>query len=236
MSPPIRDGSGNSIGSIRLGDGSEISEVRTGAGDVVFSAIHDNIVEDFEEQFYEDQNLSLSDRYSGNTADFQRQTSTVEQGTHALEGTGAPSNNGINTTDFTFGRGETVRWNVRFTAGDQDSYLLAAVQQQQNQPFPDDCYQLQVQTRKSQIAISKQSGGSGNPLTTTSVTIPQNSWLEVEFDFGSPTLTLSLFDSSGSQIAQTSADDSEHDSGGIGWFQFDSSSESSHYWDHLRTV
>jgi len=38
MSPPIRDGSGSSIGSIRLGDGSEISEVRTGAGDVVFSA------------------------------------------------------------------------------------------------------------------------------------------------------------------------------------------------------
>jgi len=39
MSPPIRDGSGSSIGSIRLGDGSEISEVRTGAGDVVFSGI-----------------------------------------------------------------------------------------------------------------------------------------------------------------------------------------------------
>jgi len=36
MSPPIRDGSGNSIGSIRLGDGSEIAAVRTGAGDVVF--------------------------------------------------------------------------------------------------------------------------------------------------------------------------------------------------------
>jgi hypothetical protein len=39
MSPPIRDGSGSSIGSIKLGDGSEISEVRTGAGDVLFSAI-----------------------------------------------------------------------------------------------------------------------------------------------------------------------------------------------------
>jgi len=37
MSPPIRDGSGSSIGSIRLGDGSEISEVRTGAGDVLSS-------------------------------------------------------------------------------------------------------------------------------------------------------------------------------------------------------
>jgi len=38
MSPPIRDGSGSSIDSIRLGDGSEIAEVRTGAGDVLFSA------------------------------------------------------------------------------------------------------------------------------------------------------------------------------------------------------
>jgi len=38
MSPPIRDGSGDSIGSIRLGDGSEIAAVRTGAGDTVFSA------------------------------------------------------------------------------------------------------------------------------------------------------------------------------------------------------
>jgi len=37
MSPPIRNGSGSSIGSIRLGDGTEISEVRTGAGDVLFS-------------------------------------------------------------------------------------------------------------------------------------------------------------------------------------------------------
>jgi len=39
MSPPIRDGSGSSIGSIRLGDGSEISEVRTGAGEVLFRAV-----------------------------------------------------------------------------------------------------------------------------------------------------------------------------------------------------
>jgi len=39
MSPPIREGSGDSIGAIRLGDGTEISEVRTGAGDVVFDSI-----------------------------------------------------------------------------------------------------------------------------------------------------------------------------------------------------
>jgi len=44
MSPPIRDGSGDSIGSIRLGDGSEISEVRTGAGDVLFSGVFDPVL------------------------------------------------------------------------------------------------------------------------------------------------------------------------------------------------
>jgi len=46
MSPPIREGSGDSIGAIRLGDGSEIAEVRTGAGDVLFSgsAIPDSVV------------------------------------------------------------------------------------------------------------------------------------------------------------------------------------------------
>jgi len=56
MSPPIRDGSGSSIGSIRLGDGSEIAEVRTGAGDVLFSAIPDSVV-----HRYDAKELSLSD-------------------------------------------------------------------------------------------------------------------------------------------------------------------------------
>jgi len=48
MSPPIREGSGDSIGSIRLGDGSEIAEVRTGAGDVLFSAIPDSAINQYQ--------------------------------------------------------------------------------------------------------------------------------------------------------------------------------------------
>jgi len=50
MSPPIRDGSGSSIGSIRLGDGSEIAAVRTGAGDVLFSAtaVPDSVVRHYD--------------------------------------------------------------------------------------------------------------------------------------------------------------------------------------------
>jgi len=58
MSPPIRDGSGSSIGSIRLGDGSEIAEVRTGAGDVLFNAappIPNSVI-----ALYDARSLSLS--------------------------------------------------------------------------------------------------------------------------------------------------------------------------------
>jgi len=66
MSPPIRDGSGNSIGSIRLGDGTEISEVRTGAGDVVFSAssLPDSVVAQYDFR-KENGTLPVSDQ-SGN--------------------------------------------------------------------------------------------------------------------------------------------------------------------------
>jgi len=72
MSPPIRDGSGSSIGSIRLGDGSEIAEVRTGAGDVLFSAIPDTgLLHDFIAE-----PLSFS---AGTTADPWDDQQTTEQ-------------------------------------------------------------------------------------------------------------------------------------------------------------
>jgi len=72
MSPPIRDGSGSSIGSIRLGDGTEISEVRTGAGDVLFSGT--TVIENFEN------NLSNF----GTVTDASVQSNTVQVGSGAL--------------------------------------------------------------------------------------------------------------------------------------------------------
>jgi hypothetical protein len=82
MNPPIRDGSGNDIGAIRLGDGSEIAEVRTGAGDVLFSSI--DVVEDFERA------NPISD-YQGDTASFARSTDAPIQGNASLSIDGANS-------------------------------------------------------------------------------------------------------------------------------------------------
>ena len=66
MSPPIRDGSGDSIDSIRLGDGSEISEVRTGAGDVLFSASLNSIVSQYSAKEYNGDNTNIIDLVGSN--------------------------------------------------------------------------------------------------------------------------------------------------------------------------
>jgi len=86
MSPPIRDGSGNSIGAIRLGDGSEISEVRTGAGDVLFSAIPDSAISRYE--FEQDFTDSI-DGNDGNPINNPSFTTDNQVGTFALELTGS---------------------------------------------------------------------------------------------------------------------------------------------------
>jgi len=82
MSPPIRDGSGDSIGSIRLGDGTEISEVRTGAGDVLFSASQiNNSAFDHRWAFDEGSGTTLNDAISSSTFNLSSDTSNWVSGT-----------------------------------------------------------------------------------------------------------------------------------------------------------
>jgi len=85
MSPPIRDGSGNDIGAIRLGDGSEISEVRTGAGDVLFSAISGSVVDRFERNNLNSPTSGNWGVYTGTTGSATIQSSTVLQGNSTLK-------------------------------------------------------------------------------------------------------------------------------------------------------
>jgi len=114
MSPPIRDGSGDSIGSIRLGDGSEISEVRTGAGDVLFSAgsipdsaIHRWKLDDVSSGTVTDsiggQNGSVSGVSSVSNSDFQGGAAGDSDGSNDFISTGTLGSFGSNIdTDFTW--------------------------------------------------------------------------------------------------------------------------------------
>jgi len=94
MSPPIRDGSGSSIGSIRLGDGSEISEVRTGAGDVVFSG---SIIPE-----------SLVLRYTMDSADTT--SSTITDVVNNNDATNNGATTGVSGANQTYNTAEAVEF------------------------------------------------------------------------------------------------------------------------------
>jgi hypothetical protein len=117
MSPPIRDGSGNSIGSIRLGDGTEISEVRTGAGDVVFSAsaIPDSVVSLYAFEDDLDTSVAVDSQASGsNDANITRAsyTTTAKVGSLALSHDGSDGETvSQNTVDIS-GQGDTSGFSI----------------------------------------------------------------------------------------------------------------------------
>jgi len=102
MSPPIRDGSGNSIGSIRLGDGSEISEVRTGAGDVLFSSLPvaaSDLVAWYPFRAGTGEDITTGNSNFGDTTDY---SATVNGATFQASGGVTDIRTGVNSGAFDF--------------------------------------------------------------------------------------------------------------------------------------
>jgi hypothetical protein len=232
MSPPIRDGSGSSIGSIRLGDGSEISEVRTGAGDVLFSAgPPDNVIDNFETAAGSPQGIyetgdTLSTYYNGATGAWSRTTSDVIQGSFAAEKTSASLSDhifstpgdGLNTYPNT---GDTIGWLVR----SQDTGSGNAIG-----PGPIvsassgvNGYLYALGDRNGEIIIWKLGSGSYETSVSTSATVASNTWFWAEGTVPSSSLDPSwqLYNlnqdlTRGSQIASITFSDGEYRGRGIG--------------------
>jgi len=237
MSPPIREGSGNDIGSIRLGDGSEIAEVRTGAGDLLFSAIPDSVVDDFEEQQYEDKNNTLSDYYAGDLSKYARQTSVVQNGSYALEITspdggayGIASITGLNAYPTP---GDTFRIWMRTGASDEQVRVYYAAQSATS--FPN---RYQVDLDKTNNRLGLLVDGS-TLLASESEAWSDNEWYEIEVnwdDSTSPnTHTITAFDDAGTQVAQISAQDGSYTSGGVG-YQMNQGSGATARFDYYRIL
>lgn len=74
---------------------------------------------------------------------------------------------------------------------------------------------------KLKIVHQNPGGGSGGEYTVASTTVDisglANELLEIETSFGSQTITSTLFDATGTQIAQVSGDDSDWSGSGFGW-------------------
>lgn len=108
--------------------------------------------------------------------------------------------------------GDTFRYWVRGHNGADRINLTYGVQDHQNRYF------ARVNPHQGHIALYRYENGSSTLLADEGVSLSQNTWYEAEIDWGgSGGHTLTLSDSSGTQLAQISATDSRWTSGGVGY-------------------
>jgi hypothetical protein len=239
MSPPIRDGSGNSIGSIRLGDGSEIAEVRTGAGDVLFSAsaIPDSVVDNFEDangnpaRPYES-GETISDYYSGATGNWARTQSNVNEGSFALETSGG-------YPDYVYSTSGLPKYP---SEGDTVKFLIRAVEVNGCIPHfisnvggsPINGYGFGLYADNGEMYIQKITDESYSTLTSdTNISVSVQTWYWGEASLptqGDNTIEFSLYEvdsnnNRGTLISDITANDNDYATNtGIGAFNQSSSS------------
>jgi len=243
MSPPIRDGSGDSIGSIRLGDGSEIAEVRTGAGDVLFSAsaIPDNLVDSFEDS-------DISD-YSGDTGAYSVISSDSTDGNNALK-LSNPTTGGRGSRDAigsTSGlndypqRGDIFRCDWKPTqdivgSGNRVTVVFAA----QGESGTSNCYTVSISPGNDNFGIGDESlSGTANLKSESLGSLSTGTQYFVEVEWGSSTnnntITARLVEKgSGNNVNEVSVQDSTYDSGGIGFGVNQGSGEPRCVYDYYR--
>ena len=197
-----------------VGDGTNWY-ARSGSDEI--SAIPDSVVDNFEEQSNGGVYGQLSDFYTGNISDFDRNTnSPVAEGNDSLKVTGSSNRYKITSADggglnYYPEAGDTVRFNVYWSGGG-------------SWPFVDmrfgvngsSFYECSLNRANQWVRIYKDDSGT-LLAEDTSPGLPDSEILEAEFDWGSGgSLTLTVFDSADNQISQVSASDSDYTDGGIG--------------------
>jgi len=174
MSPPIRDGSGSSIGSIRLGDGSEISEVRTGAGDVLFTAIPDSAVflhEDWGDSEYENRSGTETATYNG-VQGIYRPEWTVQTGSSSVSSgqLSFDTDPTVLSTGINIDLSQTVRWFWDINTGGSGRFSGGLFAETNNEstgggfPALEDGYHIMSRETQTDTVIVREDAG-GNTAT-----------------------------------------------------------------------
>lgn len=207
-------------------------------------SIPNSVVDHFEESLYEDQNNTLTDYYGGDTGQFTRQQTTVQEGSYALE---------VTTPDMSFYgiadadapnnppvQGDTFRCWVRHSgldSGDVSDYIRILFATQSGTVLPQGNL-VRVSGDDTLVLEVRDSQGVTN-LASESVSVSADTWYEIEVEWlADGSITCSLYDSGGTQIGSgISATDTTHTSGGVG-FAINSNSNSGRtaYWDNYRVI
>jgi len=208
MTPPPTNIDGTDITGVTI-DGEEVQEI-TVDGQSVFTAgpvIPDGLVDSFQ-----DGDIA---EYQGDVNGFEVQQNTVLFGDFSLEPNGTTktigSTSGLNSYPS---QGDTFLYYVRFTNNNDDSQarMFYGVQSASNAR---DSYWIMLLPSLSDF----RSRVDGITKTSSSPSIPYNTWLEVEVVWGtdnSHQITLSNHETS-TQIDQLTFNDSTYTSGGIGF-------------------
>jgi hypothetical protein len=174
---------------------------------------------------YEDNSIS---EYSGDTSLFNPVTSPVYGGTYAL----APSNTSGKTTDGIFrfddtvSQGQIIRYmqyvNTTAGSGDEPCTLFGVQSPGTTNQNYGVCLE-QFGTDRISLARDVDNNDTSGVVLATSTVTYATGWYEVEIDWRTTnSITVRLYNSSGTQVASTTATDSTYTSGGYGyafWFQ-----------------
>jgi len=207
-------------------DGTDVTEI-TVDGQTVFSAT--GLLEGFESG-------SLSTQYGGDTADFSVQSSTVFEGSFALEGTTGTVNS-IARTDVNITRPGTYSVRVRVDTLNFNRRAGVFWMAQSATSGPDG-YMSRIYQEDNLFDVFRVQNSSFNQIGTDSVSLNTNEWYEIEFEANSNgTENFRLFDDNagqrGNQIAVVSTSDNTFSSGGIG---FRDSSNGIPYFDQVKKL
>jgi len=174
MTPPINIG-GDTVEAITI-DGTSVGEVTVG-GDVVFSTIPDSLIDNFEKILYGDRGNSLSDYYTGDLADFARNTNNpVIEGSYSLKGpTAATTANLISTSGLQNypAKGDVISCYVR-DAGAGRPQIRFGLQDANN------FYGAEVLTDLPRIDIKKNGSGISS---SANLSLSSNAWYEIEVEW-----------------------------------------------------
>lgn len=156
---------------------------------------------------FEDNDIS---NYDGDTADFSVVTSTVHEGTYALE-LAAAADSMVWTDETTFGSGSEfyTRLNIGSTS---EAAVLFGVEDASN------FYEARVDNNNGNIEIGKVESGTYSSIDSSSAAIPDGEWLDVRIDWKTDgDITLDVDDANNADVAELTVNDTTYDGDGLGF-------------------
>lgn len=209
------------------------------------SAVPDSVVDNFEDADADPAGVyetgdTLTDYYGGDTGDWERQTSTVQSGGHALGSIGTTNVSVISSTTGLNeypSQGDSFACYTQATGNNnQESNGIFYGTPQEAGSGSISGYFAQVRYGSDSFHLFLASSGSFTELDASTATLSVDTWYDIQVSWGTDGSHAVDIVDSGSVVASLSTTDSTYTSGGIGFRQDFNTSNSVSYFDEYRPL